>query len=190
MATALKVSPAEYLEQERKAEFRSEYIEGTIVPMPGASRIHNLIGSNINRLIGNQLIKRPCEVYINDIKVWSPKRYSYPDVTVVCGEPLFEDFQTEILLNPTVIFEILSPSTAMYDRGDKFASYRQLNSLQEYVLVSQHMPLVEVYKRQGEGWYFSEVKGLDQTFSLESIQCNLLLAEIFDKVDFSQTETH
>jgi Uma2 family endonuclease len=188
MSTAVKVSPAEYLELERKAKFKSEYVDGTIVPMPGASRIHNLIGSHVNRLIGNQLVGRPCEVYINDMKVWAPKSYSYPDVTVVCGEPLFGDIQTDILLNPIVIIEILSPSTEVYDRGNKFASYRQLENLQEYVLVSQKMPYIEVFKRQTNGWHFSEVAGLENSLILESIECTLKLSEIYDKVDFSQAE--
>ena len=188
MATATKVSPADYLKLERKAEFRSEYVDGTIIPMPGASRIHNLIASHINRLIGNQIVSRPCEVYVNDMKVWIPKRYTYPDITVICGEPMFEDIQTDILLNPTVIIEILSPSTETYDRGDKFAAYRQIKSLQNYVLVSQFEARIEVYERQGTGWHFSEVIGLEKTLRLESINCTLNLAEVYEKVDFSQAE--
>jgi Uma2 family endonuclease len=187
MATAVKVSPKEYLEYEREAAFKSEYVDGRIIPMPGASREHNLVGSNIIRVLGNQLLDQPCELYGSDMKVRTRERYGYPDVTVVCGTPTFEDIETDVLLNPTVIFEILSPSTEVYDRGEKFAAYRQRESLQTYVLVSQHLPGTEMYQRQAEGgWYFSEVTGLEQELFLESIGCTLKLADIYRKVDFDQ----
>jgi Uma2 family endonuclease len=188
MATATKISPVEYLELERRAEFRSEYVEGTILPMPGASRIHNLINKNVSGLLWSQLRSKSCEVYQSDMKVRTKARYSYPDTVVVCEEPSFEDFEKDILTNPIVIIEILSPSTETYDRGDKFAAYRQIKSLQNYVLVSQFEARIEVYERQDSGWYFSEVIGLDKTVRLETISCTLNLAEVYEKVDFSQTE--
>lgn len=188
MATAVKVSPAEYLELERKAEFKSEYLDGTIVPMPGATREHNLIETNIVRELSLQLKGRDCEVYGGNMKVRVPISYRYPDATVVCGTPMFEDTETDVLLNPTVIFEVLSKSTETYDRGDKFAEYRKRESLQAYVLVSQLMPHIEIYKRQGNDWLFSEVNGLDKILRLESIGCTLNLAEVYEKVDFSQAE--
>jgi Uma2 family endonuclease len=188
MATATKVSPAEYLELERKAEFKSEYIDGTIAPMPGASREHNLIEANIVGELRYHLKHRDCEVYGGNMKVRTRERYSYPDATVVCGTPMFETIETDVLLNPTVIFEVLSSSTETYDRGDKFAAYRQRESLQAYVLVSQLMPRIEIFKRQADGWHFSEVSGLEQTVRLEAIGCELKLSEVYEKVDFSQAE--
>jgi Uma2 family endonuclease len=188
MSTALKVSPAEYLELERNAEFRSEYVDGTIVPMPGASENHILISMNLGGELRTQLKSRTCKVYGLDVRIRTRGRYSYPDAAVVCGEAQFENINMGILLNPTVIFEVLSPSTEMYDRGDKFAAYRQLESLKEYVLVSQYMPYIEVFKRQTNGWHFSEIEGLENTVTLESIDCTLKLSEIYHKVNFNQPE--
>ena len=186
MATLTKASPDEYLRLERKAEFKSEYIDGTIVPMPGATREHNLIEANVVGELRQQLKGRDCEVYGGNMKVRVPVSYRYPDATVVCGTPIFEDVETDVLLNPKVIFEVLSKSTETYDRGDKFAEYRHRDSLQAYVLVSQLMPRVEIYRRYGSDWIFSEISGLDKTLSLESIGCELKLAEVYEKVAFSQ----
>jgi Uma2 family endonuclease len=188
MATATKVSPEEYLRLERNAESKSEYIDGTIVPMPGATREHNLIETNIVGELRYQLKGRDCEVYGGNMKVRVPISYRYPDVTVVCGKPLFENIETDVLLNPTVVFEVLSKSTETYDRGDKFAEYRQRESLQAYVLVSQLMPRIEIYRRQGNDWLFSEISGLEKTLKLESIGCELELSEVYDKVDFDRKE--
>jgi Uma2 family endonuclease len=188
MSATVKVSPAEYLELERKAEFKSEYLDGTIVPMPGATREHNLIETNIVRELSLQVKDRDCEVYGGNMKVRVPVSYRYPDATVVCGTPMFEDLETDVLLNPTAIFEVLSRSTETYDRGDKFAEYRRRESLQAYVLVSQLTPHIEIYKRQGNDWLFSEVSGLEAVVKLESIGCTLNLTEVYEKVDFSQAE--
>ncbi len=184
MTTAVKVSPAEYLKLERNAEFKSEYIDGIIQAMPGASREHNLIETNLLRELSSQLKDHDCEVYGSNMKVRTRVRYSYPDATVICGQPLFEDMETDVLLNPTVIFEVLSSSTEGYDRGDKFAAYRERKSLQLYILVSQYMPRVEMYQRQAKGWHFSDVNGLDASISLGAITCTLNLSEIYDKVKF------
>jgi Uma2 family endonuclease len=188
MATAVKVSPAEYLELERKAEFKSEYVDGTIVPMPGATREHNLIETNLVRELSHQLKRRDCEVYGGNMKVRTRPRYSYPDATVVCGKPLFEDTEKDVLTNPTVVIEVLSSSTEVYDRGEKFAAYRERESLQEYVLVSQTMPRVEIYKRHGDKWIFAEVSGLESVAKLESIGCTLNLSEVYEKIEFNQAE--
>jgi Uma2 family endonuclease len=188
MATAVKVSPAEYLELERKAEFKSEYVDGTIVPVPGATEEHNLIEVNITGELRQQLKGRDCKVYGGNMKVRVPVRYRYPDATVVCGTPMFEDSETDVLLNPTVIFEILSKSTQTYDRTDKFAEYRQRESLQAYILVSQIMPRIEIYRRQGSDWIFSEMSGLDKVLRLESIGCTLNLSEVYEKVEFNRAE--
>jgi Uma2 family endonuclease len=181
------LTPQEYLALERRAETKSEYLRGEMFAMAGASREHNLIASNVNRELGQQLRERPCEVYQADmrVKVSSTGLYTYPDVTVVCGEPEFEDAEVDTLLNPIVLVEVLSSSTADYDRGGKATHYRSLPSLQEYVLISQDQALVEHYARQGpDQWLLTEKHSLDDTLVLASIDCRLPLAEIYLKVRF------
>jgi Uma2 family endonuclease len=155
--------------------------------MSGASRKHNLIGWNIGGELRPQLRDRDCEAYIGDmrVKVSSTGLYTYPDVVVVCGEPLFEDAEVDTLLNPKVLFGTLSKSTEGYDRGKKVAHYRTLPSLAEHVLVAQDKPHVEHYVRQPDNqWLLSETNRLEDTIALPSIQCNLRLAEIYLKVKF------
>ena len=138
MATAAitkRYTPEEYLAMERKADVKSEYFNGFITAMSGASRKHNLVTANISAVIHGQLRDRPCEVYIGDmrVRVTPTGLFTYPDVVAVCGEPKFLDDEFDTLLNPTLIIEVLSPSTAEYDRQDKFEHYRSLDSLREYV---------------------------------------------------------
>ena len=185
------LTPQEYLSRERRAETKSEYLRGEMFAMSGASREHNLIVGNVSRELGQQLRQRPCEVYQADmrVKVSPTGLYTYPDVTVVCGEPQFEDAEVDTLLNPTVLVEVLSPSTADYDRGGKFAHYRRLASLQEYVLISQDGPLVEHYVRQdSDQWLLTEQRGLEDMLVLPSIGCRIPLAEIYLKIRFAPTE--
>jgi Uma2 family endonuclease len=181
------VTPGEYLELERKAEIRSEYIAGHIFAMSGASRRHILIVGNLHGLLWPQLRGRTCEAYTNDmrLKVSPTGMYTYPDIVAVCGEPLFEDTSIDTLLNPTVIVEVLSESTEAYDRGEKFAHYRRLDSLREYVLVAQDRIRVEHYRRDGQQWILSEISDPDATLDLASIDCRAGLAAIYEKVDFS-----
>jgi Uma2 family endonuclease len=179
------LTPEEYLEIEREAETRSEYLDGEMFAMSGGSREHNLIGTNLVRELSLQLKRRPCEVYSNDQRVRVPETglYTYPDIVVICGEPLFEDEAVDTLLNPLLIVEVLSPTTEAYDRGKKFEGYRTIPTLTEYVLVSQHKPQVEQYLRQdGQHWQFTATSGRERSVSLASIQCELALAEIYDKV--------
>src|SRR6476661_5007696 len=135
----------QYLALEREAEYRSELVNGQIYSMSGASREHNLITTNLSREISTQLRGKPCETYSSDmrVKISPTGMYTYPDVTVACGEPRFEDDHVDTLLNPTVIVEVLSPSTEAYDRGEKFAHYRKLDTLSDYVLISQDKARVE-----------------------------------------------
>ena len=160
-ATKRQFTPQEYLSLERKSPTRNEYFRGEIFAMAGTSREHSLIAVNLTRRIGNQLEDRPCEVYASDMRVLvdATGLYTYPDVVVVCGEPEFLDREVDTLLNPTVIFEVLSESTEAYDRGVKFGHYRRIPSLREYVLVSQDRMLVERYTRQGNDWLLSELTG-------------------------------
>jgi Uma2 family endonuclease len=176
----------EYLTLERSASIRSEFHDGQIFAMTGASRPHNLMTVNIGRELSLQLKNRPCEAYISDmrVKAANARSYHYPDIAVVCGKPEFEDAFVDTLLNPTLLVEILSPSTEAYDRGGKFAHYRKIASLQEYLLVMQDQPSIERYLRQGDVWVLSEAVGLDASISLVSIDCILSLREVYDKVEF------
>lgn len=176
----------EYLVLERQAGIRSEYIDGEMVAMTGGTSWHSLVTLNVGGELRQQLKQRPCLVYSGDLRVRIPGTgdYVYPDITVVCGEPLFEDGQRDILLNPTLIVEVLSPSTESYDRGRKFEGYRTLGSLKEYVLVAQDRPRVEHFLRQdGHVWLYTDVSGLESVVSFSSIGCQVALAEIYDKVE-------
>jgi Uma2 family endonuclease len=188
VAAKILLTPEEYLVKERKAEFKSEYRDGQIVAMPGASRQHNLISGNIFGEFYLQFLDRTCEVYTNDmrVKVSDSGLYTYPDVVVVCDEPRFEDNYFDTLLNPTVLVEVLSPSTENYDRNDKFFSYQTLESLQEYILVSQNGVHVEQYVRQDDNWIQREFRSLDDVLVLASIECRLALRAIYAKVQFSR----
>ncbi len=186
VAAKILLTPEEYIVKERKAEFKSEYRNGQIVAMPGASRPHNLISGNIFGEFYLQFLDRTCEVYTNDmrVKVSDGGLYTYPDVVVVCDEPRFEDNHFDTLLNPTVIVEVLSPSTEVYDRNDKFLSYQTLESLQEYILVSQNGVHVEQYIRQNGSWTLREFRSLDDVLRIASIECQLAGRAIYAKVQF------
>ena len=190
-AARRRISPAEYLSRERSAETKSEYYAGEMFAMAGASRRHNLVVMNAGADLRSQLRTRPCEVYPSDmrVKITATGLYTYPDVVVVCGEPEFEDEHQDTLLNPTALLEVLSRSTETYDRGKKFGHYRRLESLQEYVLISQDEPRVEKYVRQPGGhWLLSEAVGLEATIQVPSIQCEMRLSEIYEKVRFDEPE--
>jgi Uma2 family endonuclease len=174
----------EYLAFERQSETKHDYLDGEIFAMTGASRIHNLIAGNIFGEIRTQLRKRPCEVYTEAMRVRaSADLFTYPDVVVVCGEPSFDDSEFDTLLNPTVIFEVLSPSTEAYNRGIKSEHYRAIPSLSEYVLVAQKRIHIEHYVRKESGWWLlKEMSNLGEELELPSIDCRLSLAEIYEQV--------
>ena len=176
-------TPEEYITQERKAHYKSEYLNGQIFAMSGASRAHSLITSNISNRLYNQLMESDCEVHSSDMRVQpSPIAYFYPDVVVACGEPRFADDVFDTLLNPVVIVEVLSPSTAAYDRGEKFEHYQQLTSLEDYILVSQHRVCVEHYRRQGGQWERTEFLTPEDVLPLTSIGCEISLQNIYRRV--------
>jgi Uma2 family endonuclease len=189
-ALKTRYTSEEYLAMERKAAFKSEYLNGFITAMSGASREHNRIAGNLHYNIRDRLENRPCEVFISDLRVWvsSTGLYTYPDVIVVCGDAEFQDDEVDTLLNPTVIIEVLSPTTESYDRGAKFAHYRRLPSLKEYVLIAQDRVLVERYVRQGDDWVFSALDDLDGTLKLVSIDCSIPLRDICARVSFSEEQ--
>ncbi|MBF0117875.1 MAG: Uma2 family endonuclease [Desulfobacterales bacterium] len=182
------ISEEEYLEMERVSEIKHEYHEGEIFAMAGASDSHNLITANVIREIGIQLKTKNCFAYVNDMKIRinKLKKYLYPDIMVVCGEKKFFDNQKkDALLDANLIVEVLSDSTEAYDRGDKFRYYRQLNSLKEYLLISQKEKRVEKYLKNETGfWMFSETNEDQPQIILESIDCKLNLEDIYQKVDF------
>ena len=199
-AAQTRLTPEEYIAFERKALpdaeiVRHEYINGELIAMSGASRAHNLITINISTALHSRLRGSECETYANEMRVSTPTTtsYFYPDVVVVCEEPRFEDDVFDTLLNPIILVEVLSPSTEVYDRREKFAHYRQLASLQEYVLVTQDKVLVEHYRRQekqgsvpvpGKDWIFTDFQELEGILPLTSIQCELPLQEIYERVTF------
>ena len=199
-AAQTRLTPEEYIAFERKAPpdseiVRYEYLNGELIAMSGASREHNLISNNISGELRSLLKGSGCETYASDMRVSSPltSSYFYPDVVVVCEEPRFEDDVFDILLNPTILVEVLSPSTEAYDRGEKFSHYRHLASLQEYILVSQDKVLVERYRRPqkhetvpvtAQDWIFTAFQALEDILPLTSIQCDLPLQEIYERVTF------
>ena len=176
----------EWLEAERaSAEGRSEYVDGEVFAMTGASAEHNTIVMNIGRELSIQLKGRPCQVYANDMKVLirSASAGKYPDLVAFCGEPELLDGRRDVLLNPSLLVEVLSDSTEAYDRGDKFALYRQIPSLREYLLVSQSRVLVELFSRgDDDRWVLADYRSLNDRVPLPSLDCTLDLAEIYDKV--------
>ena len=185
------LTPEEYITLERKAmpdadTVKSEYIKGKIIPRSSSNLVHNLINGNIAAKLHTLLKGTECFVFANQMRVSIPaaKSYFYPDVGVVCEEPRFEDDVFDTLLNPIVVIEVLSPSTEAYDRGEKFAHYRQLPSLQEYVLVAQDQMRVEHYRRQEKQWIFTDFQERDEILPLPSFQCELSLQELYERVTF------
>lgn len=181
-----RLSEAEYLTRERRAEVKSEFFEGEIFAMAGGTREHSLIGANLTRALGNRLENRPCITYNAGlrIKVEATGLLTYPDVSVVCGPERFPDEERDTLLNPTLLGEVLSDSTEAYDRGAKFSHYRLIPSLQHVLFVSQKEPRVECYTRTGNEWRFNEALGLDATLELPALEITIALSDVFTKVEF------
>jgi Uma2 family endonuclease len=186
-----RYSPEEYLELERKAEYKSEFLNGQIYAMAGASPIHSVITVNLSGEVYVQLRGSKCQAYSNDTKVrTSPAGlYSYPDLSVVCGEPKFQDEQKDVLINPKVIFEVLSPTTEAFDRGAKFLRYQTIEAFTDYVLIAQDEARVEHLSRQADGgWLLYIIRGLEKSFRIASIDCTISLAGIYDRVTFPDQE--
>jgi Uma2 family endonuclease len=180
-----RLTEEEYLEIERATEFRNEYYDGHMYVMSGGSATHAFIIGNLMGALHNALREKPCRIASSDFRVRVPPErfYTYPDIVVVC-DPI-QLFQKDTLLNPVLLIEVLSPSTESRDRGFKFDRYRAIDSLQEYALVSQFEPHVEVFRRHEAGkWLFSVFKGLETTCTFESIGVTVPLSEIYRKVEF------
>jgi Uma2 family endonuclease len=181
------LSERDYLEIERASPIRHEYAEGEIFAMSGGTLEHSAVAANIIRELGNALLGR-CRVLTSDmrVKIAARSRYVYPDASVVCGTPAFEDERRDTLLNPRVIVEVLSDSTEAYDRGDKFAQYRAVPSVLEYVLASQKEPRIEVFARQPDGSWKLRVHGPGERAALDSVGCALDVDRVYaDVIDAS-----
>lgn len=186
------LTPTEYLKIERAAEFRHEYFNGEMFAMSGGSPQHSLIKMNTGRELGNKLKGRPCTAFDSDLRIRvSPAGlYTYPDISVVCGELEFDDDQGDTVLNPALLVEVLSDSTEAYDRGKKFEHYRRIASLREYVLISQKSPTIERYLRNAdETWTLTAVIGLDASIHLPTIDVTLPLIEVYDRVTFDDPDS-
>jgi Uma2 family endonuclease len=183
-----RLTEAEHLEIERRAEFKSEFLDGEMFAMSGGASSHSLIACNLIRDIGMRLKGCPCVVYNSDlrVKIQAAGLYTYSDVSVVSGPKQVEDENDDILLNPTVIVEVLSDSTEAYDRGKKFEMYRQIPSLREYLLVNQHKPRIEQFIRQdGEEWLLRSAAGLESKVSLPSVSITIEMAEVYYNIQFA-----
>lgn len=186
------VTPEEYLERERAAEFKSEYLDGEVFAMAGGSPTHSALIFNIGGILSPQLRGGPCRGFSSDTKVGADAAglYSYPDLSVACGEPQFIGGRQDVLANPVLIVEVLSPSTEGYDRGEKFARYQQISSLTDYVLVAQNKARVEHFARQPDGrWLLTTAAGLDAALILDTLGVTLPLAEVYDRIVFAVLPT-
>lgn len=185
---APRMTETEYLAFERASDIKHEYINGYIYAMAGAKRNHSLITGKTITALNNGL--SDCDVYTSDTRVRiSASKYVYPDASVVCGESQFAENEFDNLLNPTVIVEVLSPSTEAFDRGDKFQYYRGISSLKEYILISQDKARIEGFVRQDSGlWTFNAAIGLSATYELSVVDCTLELASIYQRISFERAE--
>lgn len=182
-----KLTVEEYFAIESKAERKSEFFNGEMFLMAGASREHNVLTRNLTAELHNRLREGPCQVFVADqrVKVDRTGLYTYPDLLIVCGTPEYAPEDRDTLTNPKVVIEVLSNSTEKYDRTTKFRQYKQLPSLMEYVLVSQDEPLVERYARLADGtWAQSDFVGLEATLSLVAVPASVPLADIYLGVEF------
>lgn len=183
-------SPEEYLELERRAQTRHEFVDGIIYAMAGESLSHSQICINLAGEVRTALKGKSCQALSPNMKVRAESKgmYAYPDLTIVCGEPIFHDKQRDVLLNPQVIIEVLSPSTQRYDQTKKFFRYRkELPSLTDYVLIYQDAPFVEHHEKQPDGrWTHNAADGIDDRLQIDSIEIELSLREIYDRVEFAE----
>jgi Uma2 family endonuclease len=181
-------TPEDYLAAEETAEYKSEYYDGEVFAMVGASSAHAIISVNLSGVMYSQLKGKPCRAYSSDMQVMvSETRFFYPDLSVVCGEPQFRNDKQRSLLNPKVVFEILSDSTERFDRGRKFEGYAGLASLTDYVLVAQDQPRLEHFSRRPDGdWLLHIADGHSSMLDIASIGCRLALADLYDRVEFQK----
>ncbi len=178
-----------YLDFERDQLDRHEFLDGNVYAMAGESPNHSTICFNLNTIIGLQLRGKRCRGFSPNMKVATNEKglFSYPDLAIVCGQPKYHDKKSDVLTNPTVIFEVLSPSTENYDRGEKFLRYvNGIESLTDYISISQSTPFVEHFQKQPNGeWEKTETSGFDALLKIDSIKCEIPLAELYELVEFA-----
>ena len=184
-------SPAEYLEIEVNSDQRHEYIDGLIIPMTGGTPDHNQLALNFSGTLNFLLKRKPYQVFVTDQRLWIPNRkiHTYPDIMVVQTPLVFEEGRKDTITNPVMIAEVLSNSTKSYDKDEKFAAYRTISSFQEYILIDQYTMHVEQYsKTDNNKWIFSEYSNSQDSLNLASIDCQISLEDIYDKVNFEAKE--
>ncbi|MBW4616551.1 MAG: Uma2 family endonuclease [Desmonostoc vinosum HA7617-LM4] len=184
-------SPEEYLELEVNSEERHEYIDGQIIQMTGGTPNHNQIAGNFYAALNFALKRQHYQAFVTDQRLWIPNKriHTYPDVMVVQVPLVYEEGRKDTITNPVMIAEVLLKSTKSYDRDEKFAAYRTIPSFQEYVLIDQYTMHVEQYwKTDKNKWVFSEFEGAEESLNLADVPCQVLLGDIYDKVDFSVEE--
>ncbi|MEA5498846.1 Uma2 family endonuclease [Limnoraphis robusta Tam1] len=184
-------TPEEYLELEEKAEFRNEYRNGEIIPMAGGSTNHNEIAGNVLAFLKFALRGKDYRVFIGDVKLWIPQNitYTYPDIMVIQGEPIYQDNRRDIVTNPLLIVEVLSKSTKDYDQGDKFDFYRSIPCFKEYILIDQYRFYIKQFaKNYDNKWVLTDYEGEDAVLTLESVELQMSLGEIYERVNFEQPE--
>ncbi len=180
-------TPEEYLELEEQAEFKSEYRDGEIIPMTGGTTNHNQIALNLATSLKIATKKQNFRIYIADVRLWIPKyrQHTYPDVMLIEGQPVYTGNNTTTVMNPSLIAEVLSKSTQNYDQGNKFLYYRSIPEFKEYILINQYQYHVMHYVKTADGkWIFDEIEGESALFSLETVDFQFTLSDLYEQVDF------
>lgn len=184
------ITAQEYLHFDRASEGKHEFLGGQIIAMTGASGRHNLITMSASHSLYPVAIRKGCNIFASDTRVYIPATgdYTYPDITIVCGTPDYQDGDVDILLNPTIIIEVLSTSTESYDRGRKFKNYRSIPTLQGYILIAQDTAEIEQYIRQDDKWIYSAAIGLQSVIALPTLEATLELSKVYEQVKFDSSE--
>jgi Uma2 family endonuclease len=185
-------TPEEYLQLEEVADYKSEYIDGEIIPMAGGSTNHNRIALNLSAALNFAFKQQDYEVFMGDVRLWIPKRriYTYPDVMIIAGEPEYFNNRQDTILNPQVIIEVLSKSTKGYDQQDKFEAYRSIDNIQEYLLIDQTQINVKHYSKTGKKrWMFYEYDQEDEAISLTTVEFQTSLLDLYNKVKFEAVDS-
>ncbi|MGB3267964.1 MAG: Uma2 family endonuclease [Microcoleus sp.] len=181
----------QYLAQEETAEYKSEYLDGEIIPMTGGSTNHNRLAGNVYIALNLAIPEQEYDVFIGDVRLWVPKvrLYTYPDVMVILGKPEYHNNRTDTITNPQAIVEVLSKSTKNYDRSDKFTFYKTLPSFREYILIDQTKIKVEQYsKTENKRWLYSEYDEEDTGLVFNSFELEVPLSDVYEQVNFEQVE--
>jgi Uma2 family endonuclease len=184
-------TPEEYLELEEKAEYKSEYRDGEIIPMTGGTTNHNKIAGNFYAYLKFGLKKQNYDVYIGDVRLWIPRyrQHTYPDIMVIQGEPIYTGANTTTVMNPLLIVEVLSKSTSNYDQSDKFMYYRSIPEFKEYILINQYQYHVMQYvKTDDSKWIFTELQSESDILTLETIDFQIALSDLYEQVNFTQVD--